>query len=71
MVAMVKNRLVYANKISEVAPKSNAGVSICKVILMVLIEDTNFDKQIGKATFLLKKLLIDLHRTFPIVGLFI
>jgi hypothetical protein len=33
MVAMVRNRLVYASKIKEVAENSNAGVSICKVIL--------------------------------------
>jgi hypothetical protein len=38
MVARVKNRFVYANKINEVAPKSNAGVSICKIILDLVLE---------------------------------
>jgi hypothetical protein len=36
IVAIVRNLLVYANKINDVAEKSKAGVSICNVIFILI-----------------------------------
>jgi hypothetical protein len=41
MVAMVRNRLVYANSIKDVAEKSSAGVSIFRIILFELKSPIN------------------------------